>query len=98
MALASVLKRKRFAEKQMPVVADIIKLYKSVGYKVVDGNETIIIIEPDSTFRIFISRVSHCVQFYYLAEPDSAEEHYAKNLESAEELIKLEKQYKQKFG
>jgi len=98
MALASVLKRKRFVEKQMPVVADIIKVYKTAGYKVVDGSETILIIEPDSTFRIFISRVSHVLQFYYLGEWRGAREFSTQDLESAALLIEEEIKYKAEFG
>ena len=98
MAIASVEKRKKFCENQIPVVADIIRHYKSIGYKVADGNETVIITEPACTFRIFISRVSHCLQMYYLGEPDSTQEFYIRNLESAAEVVKLEQQYKQKFG
>ena len=80
------------------MVADIIKLYKSVGYKVVDGNETILIIEPNSTFRIFISRVSHCVQFYYLGEWRGAREFSTQDLESAALLIEEEIKFKTEFG
>lgn len=98
MTIASALKRKEFTENQMPVVADIVRHYKSVGYKVVDSNETIIIIEPYSTFRIFISRVSHVIQFYYLGEPDSAQEFYTKYLESAGHIIEEEGKYKALFG
>jgi hypothetical protein len=95
---SSVVRKAQFRERQLPVVAETIKLYKKSGYLIHDGIESVMIEEPGSNFRIFISRISHCLQFYYLAEPDSAEEHYAKNLESAEELIKLENKYKQKFG
>ena len=98
MAIASLLKRKQFTENQMPVVAGIIKHYKSVGYKVVDGNETIIIEEPGSTFRIFISRVSHCLQFYYLGEPRDAREFSISNLDSADQIVNEECRYKEMFG
>jgi hypothetical protein len=98
MAIASVVKRKMFTENQIPVIAGIIKHYKSVGYKVVDGNETLMIIEPNSTFRIFISRVSHCVQFYFLGEPGATQEFYTRNLESADQLVQEEAKYKAMFG
>ena len=98
MAIASLLKRKQFTENQIPVVAGIIKHYKSVGYKVVDGNETIIIEEPGSTFRIFISRVSHCLQFYYLGEHRDAREFSISNLDSADQIVNEECKYKEMFG
>ena len=98
MAIASLLKRKQFTENQMPVVAGIIKHYKSVGYKVVDGNETIIIEEPGSTFRIFISRVSHCLQFYYLGEHRDAREFSISNLDSADQIVNEECKFKEMFG
>jgi hypothetical protein len=98
MTVSSALKRKEFTENQIPVVADIIRHYKSVGYKVVDANETIIIIEPDSTFRIFISRVSHCLQFYYLGEHRDAKEFSTHNLESAAQIVNEECRYKEMFG
>ena len=98
MAIASVVKRKMFTENQIPVIAGIIKHYKSVGYKVVDGNETLMIIEPNSTFRIFISRVSHCVQMYYLGEAETTQEFYTRNLESADQLVEEEIKYKAMFG
>jgi hypothetical protein len=96
--LNSVLRKTHFKERQLKVVSDIIRAYKTAGYRVIDGIETIMIEEPDSSFRMFISRISHVLQFYYLGEPDSAEEHYTKNLISAEEVVKLEQEYKQKFG
>jgi hypothetical protein len=98
MAIASVEKRKRFTQNQIPAVAGIIKHYKSIGYKVVDGNETILISEPGCTFRIFISRISHCLQFYYLGEPDSTLEFYTKNLDSAGHIVEEERKYKEEFG
>ena len=98
MAIASVEKRKKFSENQIPVVADVIKLYKSIGYKVVDGNETILIEEPGCTFRIFISRISHVIQFYYLGEPESTQEFYTRNIESAADLVNEESKYKVEFG
>ena len=98
MAIPSVQKRKQFTENQMPVVAGIIKHYKSVGYKVVDENETIIIEEPGSTFRIFISRVSHVIQFYYLGEPRDAREFSISNLDSADQIVDEECKFKEMFG
>lgn len=98
MAIPSVQKRKQFSDNQMPVVAGIIKHYRSVGYKVVDGNETIIIEEPGTTFRIFISRVSHCLQFYYLGEHRDAREFSISNLDSADQIVNEECRYKELFG
>ena len=94
----SLLRKTHFRERQLPIVGETIKLYKAAGCRVIDGIETVMIEEPDSSFRLFISRVSHVLQFYYLGEPDSAEEHYVKNLESAEEVVKLAQEFKQKFG
>ena len=94
----SVIRKAHFRERQLPVVAETIKLYKAAGCRVIDGIETVMIEEKDSSFRLFISRVSHVLQFYYLGEPDSAEEHYTKNLESAAEVVKLAQEFKQKFG
>lgn len=96
--LGSLLRKTHFRERQLPVVSETIKLYKAAGYRVIDGIETVMIEEKDSSFRLFISRVSHVLQFYFLGEPDSAEEHYTKNLISAEEVVKLAQEYKQKFG
>jgi len=98
MAIASIEKRKRFTQNQIPAVADIVKHYKSIGYKVTDGNETVIISEPGSTFRIFISRVSHVIQMYYLGEPDSTTEFYTKNIDSAAEIVEEESKFKKMFG
>jgi hypothetical protein len=94
----SVIRRVHFRERQLPVVSDIIKVYKAAGYKVVDSIEVVMLEEPNSTFRIFISRVSHSLQFYYLGEGMGAKEFYTKNLESAAQVIKYEKEYKREFG
>ena len=98
MGIGSVIRKAHFKERQLPVVADIIKAYKAAGYKVIDGIESVMIEEPDSTFRIFISRVSHCLQFYYLSEWKFTKEFYVPNLDSAAHLIQEEIKYKKEFG
>ena len=98
MAIASVLKKIHFKERQLPVVADIIKAYKKAGYKVVDGIESVLIEEPQSTFRVFISRVSHVLQFYYLGEWQFTKEFSTHDLESAANVIEEERKYKEMFG
>jgi len=96
--LNASVRKTHFKERQLPVVAETIKAYKSAGYKIVDGIETVMIIEPDTTFRIFISRSSHSVQFYYLGEPEAMQEFSAQDLESAAQVAELENKYKQTFG
>lgn len=91
-------KKKNFIANQLKIVGQMKVLYKELGYKIQDGNESLIFAEPDSTFRIFVSRISHCLQFYYLGEPDSAREFWLKNLESADQVTQLEKEYKEEFG
>jgi hypothetical protein len=94
----SVVRKAHFRQRQLPVVADIIKTYKSAGYKVQDGIESVLILEPNSTFRVFISRISHVLQFYYLGEPQSVQEFCTKDLESAGHIIEEEIKYKRMFG
>jgi hypothetical protein len=94
----SVVRKAHFRQIQLPVVADIIKTYKLAGYKIVDGIESVLIEEPNSTFRIFISRISHCLQFYYLGEGMEAKEFYTKNLDSAAQVEQEEIKYKDLFG
>jgi hypothetical protein len=94
----SVVRKAHFRERQLPVVADVIKAYKKAGYKVQDGIESVLILEPNSTFRVFISRISHCLQFYYLGEWQFTKEFYVPNLESAAHLIEEERKYKEMFG
>lgn len=97
-ALPSVEKRKQFTANQQPVVADIIKHYKSVGYKVQDGNETVMISEPGSTFRIFVSRISHNLQLYFLGEWQYTQNYSVTDLQSVDEVKELEIQFKSIFG
>jgi hypothetical protein len=94
----SVVRKAHFRERQLPVVADVIKAYKKAGYKVQDGIESVLIVEPNSTFRVFISRISHVLQFYYLGEPQSVQEFSTKDLESAGHIIEEEGKYKEMFG
>ena len=94
----SIIRKAAFREMQLPVVADVIKHYKSTGYKIQDSAEVVMIVEPNSTFRIFISRVSHNLQMYYLGEYQDTMEICTKDIESAAEVIKLEQEFKQKFG
>jgi len=98
MAIGSVIRKSHFKERQLPVVADIIKMYKGLGYKVVDGIESVLIEEPNSTFRIFISRVSHVLQLYYLGEYKDTREFYTKDLNSAGQIVNEEITFKQQFG
>lgn len=97
-APGSVLRKAQFKERQLPVVAETIKLYKKSGYLIHDGIESVMIEEPGSTFRIFISRISHVLQFYYLGEPQSVQEFSTKDLESAGHIIEEEGKYKEMFG
>jgi hypothetical protein len=97
-APGSVLRKAHFRERQLPVVAETIKLYKKSGYLIHDGIESVMIEEPGSTFRIFISRISHCLQMYYLGEFWGMKEVYAKDLQSAAEVVQLEEEYKKECG
>ena len=94
----ATVRRIRFKKIQLPIIPETISVYKKLGYKVVDGVETIMIEEPGTTFRIFISRISHCLQFYYLGEPESVREFSTKYLESAAQVVEEEIKYKQEFG
>jgi hypothetical protein len=94
----SVVRKAYFRERQLPVVADVIKAYKKAGYKIQDGIESVLIVEPQSTFRVFISRVSHVLQFYYLGEWQFTKEFSTHDLESAAHLIEEERKYKELFG
>lgn len=94
----SIVKKKTFIANQQPIVADIMKHYKSIGYKIQDGNETVMILEPGTTFRIFISRISHNLQFYFLGEWQYAQNYIVKDLDSVSQVIDLERQFKGIFG
>ena len=58
--LNSAIRKVNFQERQLPIVSDIIRIYKLAGYKVIDSTEVVMLEEPNTTFRIFISRISHC--------------------------------------
>jgi hypothetical protein len=94
----ATVKRIRFKKIQPPIIPETISVYKKLGYKIADGIETVMIEEPDTTFRIFISRISHCLQFYFLGEPESVREFSTKYLESAAQVVEEEIKYKQEFG
>jgi len=93
-----MMKKANYVANQLTIVAEIISVYKKLGYKVVDGNESIMICEPNSTFRIFISRVSHILQFYYLGEWQDTQQFSTKDLDSAAQIPQLEAKYKELFG
>jgi hypothetical protein len=94
----SVIRKTHFRERQLPVVAETIKLYKSAGYKVVDSIEVVMLEEPNSTFRIFISRVSHSLQMYFLGEGAEAQELSTKYLDSAAQVVEEERKFKTLYG
>ena len=94
----AAVRRVQSTKNQLQVVADIIALYKSLGYRIVDGIETVMIEEKDATFRIFISRISHVLQIYYLGEWDCTVEYSTKYLESAERVREFEVQFKELYG
>jgi hypothetical protein len=94
----SLAKRKNYRSNQLDIVRELKVLYKELGYKISDGNESLIFAEKDSTFRIFVSRVSHALQFYYLGEGQFTGEYSLKNIESAAEVRELETKYKEEFG
>jgi hypothetical protein len=94
----AVSRRKEFKLRELPIIPNIIKAYRTAGYKVVDGIETIIIEEPNSTFRIFISRVSHSLQLYYLGEWQFTKEYHVPNIQTVEDVIALESSFKELFG
>jgi len=94
----SLAKRKNYRSNQLDIVRELKVLYKELGYKIVDGNESLIFAEMNSTFRIFVSRISHSLQFYYLGEGQFTAEYSLKDLDSAAQVTELETQYKQEFG
>jgi hypothetical protein len=94
----SVIRKAHFRQIQLPVVAGTIKMYKGLGYKIVDGIESVLIEEPQSTFRVFISRISHVLQFYYLGEGEFTKEFSTKDLDSAAQVAQEERKYKELFG
>ena len=95
---SSLEKKQNYRLNQLEIVGKMKVLYKELGYKIADGNESLIFAETDSTFRIFVSRISHSLQFYYLGEDQDAEEHFLKNIETADEVRQLEAKYKETFG
>lgn len=99
MANTNAIKRaKEVRSKQLPVLESIIEAYKLAGYKVINGIETVMIEEKGTTFRIFISRISHSVQLYYLGEWQFTKEYSAIDLQSPDNLMALESSYKELFG
>jgi hypothetical protein len=94
----SVLRRKEFRQRELAVVTEIINLYKQRKFKVVDGIESVMIYEPGTSFRIFVSRISHILQFYYLGEGEAAKEISLKYLESPAKVLEEEKEFKKIYG
>lgn len=96
--LNSAIRKVNFKKRELPVVTEAIKAYKAAGFKVIDGIESIMIEEPGSTFRIFISRISYVLQFYYAGEWQFVKEFCTHDLESAAHIIEEEIKYKKEFG
>jgi hypothetical protein len=94
----SVERRKEFRQRELAVVTEIINIYKQRKFKIVDGIESVMIHEPGSTFRVFLSRVSHSLQFYFLGEGDAAKQIDLKYLESPAKVLEEEKKFKQIYG
>jgi hypothetical protein len=94
----SVIRRKEFKQRELEVVTEIISIYKQRKWKVLDGIESVMIQEPDSTFRVFISRISHSLQFYFLGEGSAAKEIYLKYLDSPAKVLEEEKEFKKIYG
>jgi len=94
----SLAKRENYKTNQLEIVRELKVLYKELGYRISDGNESLIFAETDSSFRVFVSRISHSLQFYYLGEGQFTAEYSLKDLDSAAQVTELEAQYKQEFG
>jgi hypothetical protein len=94
----SVERRKRLKKVELPVVSEIISTYKQKKWKVVDGIESVMLHEPDTTFRVFISRISHRLQFYYLGEGMAAKEMSVLHLDSVDKVLESEQEFKSEFG
>jgi len=94
----SVLRRKQLKKGELQVVSETINHYKQQKWKIVDGIESIMIQEPGTTFRIFISRISHILQFYYLGEWQFAKEFSTLDLKSVAQVVQEEIKFKELFG
>lgn len=94
----SVLRRKQLKKSELQVVSETINHYKQQKWKVVDNIESIMIQEPETTFRIFISRISRVLQMYYLGEGEVAKEFSTLDLKSASQVIQEEIKFKELFG
>ena len=94
----SVERRKEFRQRELAVVTEIINLYKQRKFKVLDGIESVMIYEPGTSFRVFISRISHVLQMYYLGEGEAAKEISLKYLDSPAKVLEEEAKFKAEWG
>ena len=84
---AKPLAKQGFFTGANPIIAEFIKAAKAAGYVAEDDVKTIIFHQPNKQFRIFISRKSNVVQFYYLYCGWSCYEYDLKNFNSVEEIF-----------
>jgi hypothetical protein len=70
-----------------PIIKEFIAAAKKQGYKSDDDKKTVVLHQPNKQFRIFISRVSSVIQFYYLYCGWSCYEYDLKNFNSVEEIF-----------
>ncbi len=94
----SVIRRKEFRNRELPIVTSIISTYKQRKFKVVDGIESVMIYEPGTSFRVFVSRISNVIQFYYLGEGIAAKEISTRYLDSVDKVLEEEAKFKAEWG
>jgi hypothetical protein len=75
-----------FYTRANPIIKEFIAAAKKKGYKADDDKKTIILHQPNKQFRVFISRVSSVIQFYYLYCGWSCYEYELKSFHSVEDI------------
>jgi hypothetical protein len=94
----STSRRKEFKNRELPIVTSIVNTYKQRKWKVVDNIESVMIYEPGTSFRIFVSRISHVLQMYYLGEGEVAKELSTRYLDSVDKVLEEEAKFKAEWG
>jgi hypothetical protein len=74
---------------QPQIIPDFLKAAKAAGYQVDDDHKTVIFNQPNKKFRIFISRKSHVVQFYYLYCGWDCKEYSLSDCKSVDHIFQL---------
>lgn len=72
-----------------PIIAEFAAAAKLQGYKSEDDVKTIIFHQPNKQFRIFISRKSNVVQFYYLYCGWDCKEYNLSDCKSVDHIFQL---------